>query len=326
MQGVAAFPTTRLRRLRRTPALRSLVRETSLDPGDLLYPLFVCPGEEVEEPLEGLPGIARRSIDRLCDEAEEAVGLGVPGVLLFGIPDAKDEVGSDAYDENGIVQRALRALRDRLPEAVLVTDVCLCEYTSHGHCGLVQDGDVLNDLTIELLARTAVSHVDAGADAVAPSDMMDGRVGAIRGALDGEGYEGVPVIAYSAKFASAFYGPFREVAESAPAFGDRRSYQLDAANRREAMRECALDVAEGADVIMIKPALPYLDVIADARARFDLPVAAYSVSGEYAMLKAAAAQGWLDERQAVLESLLAIKRAGADFIFTYWAKEVATWL
>jgi porphobilinogen synthase len=315
-----------MRRLRRTPALRSLVRETALDAGDLLYPMFVCPGEDVEEPLEGLPGIARRSIDRLCDEAEDAARLGVPGVLLFGIPEAKDEVGSEAYDEHGIVQQALRALRERLPELILVTDVCLCEYTSHGHCGLVQDGEVLNDLTLELLARTAVSHAEAGADAVAPSDMMDGRVGAVRGALDGDGFDSVPVIAYSAKFASAFYGPFREVAESAPAFGDRRAYQMDVANVREAMRECALDVEEGADVIMIKPALPYLDVIAAARARFDLPVAAYSVSGEYAMLKAAAAHGWLEERRAVLESLLAIKRAGADFIFTYWAKDVAGWL
>jgi porphobilinogen synthase len=315
-----------MRRLRRTPALRSLVRETALDAGDLLYPMFVCPGEDVDEPLEGLPGIARRSIDRLCDEAEDAARLGVPGVLLFGIPEAKDEVGSEAYDEHGIVQQALRALRERLPELILVTDVCLCEYTSHGHCGLVQDGEVLNDLTLELLARTAVSHAEAGADAVAPSDMMDGRVGAVRGALDGDGFDSVPVIAYSAKFASAFYGPFREVAESAPAFGDRRAYQMDVANVREAMRECALDVEEGADVIMIKPALPYLDVIAAARARFDLPVAAYSVSGEYAMLKAAAAHGWLEERRAVLESLLAIKRAGADFIFTYWAKDVAGWL
>jgi porphobilinogen synthase len=315
-----------MRRLRRTAPLRSLVRETKLDVGDLVYPLFVCPGEDVEEPLEGLPGIARRSIDRLCEEAEEAAGVGVPAVLLFGIPETKDEIGSEAYAEDGIVQRALRALADRLPELVLVTDVCLCEYTSHGHCGLVSDGEVLNDLTLELLAKTAVSHAEAGADVVAPSDMMDGRVGAIRSGLDGEGLESVPIIAYSAKFASAFYGPFREVADSTPAFGDRRSYQMDPPNLREALRECALDVEEGADVIMVKPALPYLDVIAAARARFDLPVAAYSVSGEYAMLKAAAAQGWLEERRAAIESLVAIKRAGADMIFTYWAKEVAQWL
>jgi porphobilinogen synthase len=315
-----------MRRLRRTAPLRSLVRETKLDVGDLVYPLFVCPGEDVEEPLEGLPGIARRSIDRLCEEAEEAAGVGVPAVLLFGIPETKDEIGSEAYAEDGIVQRALRALADRLPELVLVTDVCLCEYTSHGHCGLVSDGEVLNDLTLELLAKTAVSHAEAGAHVVAPSDMMDGRVGAIRSGLDGEGLESVPIIAYSAKFASAFYGPFREVADSTPAFGDRRSYQMDPPNLREALRECALDVEEGADVIMVKPALPYLDVIAAARARFDLPVAAYSVSGEYAMLKAAAAQGWLEERRAAIESLVAIKRAGADMIFTYWAKEVAQWL
>jgi porphobilinogen synthase len=315
-----------MRRLRRTAPLRSLVRETKLDVGDLVYPLFVCPGEDVEEPLEGLPGIARRSIDRLCEEAEEAAGAGVPAVLLFGIPETKDEIGSEAYADDGIVQRALRALGERLPELVLVTDVCLCEYTSHGHCGLVSDGEVLNDLTLELLAKTAVSHAEAGADVVAPSDMMDGRVGAIRSGLDGEGLESVPIIAYSAKFASAFYGPFREVADSTPAFGDRRSYQMDPPNLREALRECALDVEEGADVIMVKPALPYLDVIAAARARFDLPVAAYSVSGEYAMLKAAAAQGWLEERRAAIESLVAIKRAGADMIFTYWAKEVAQWL
>ena len=323
---MSAFPVTRLRRLRRTPSLRSLVRETKLDLDDLVYPLFVCPGEGVEEPLEGLPGIARRSIDLLCDEAEEAARLGVPGVLLFGIPEAKDEVASEAYASDGIVQRALRALGERVPELLLMTDVCLCEYTSHGHCGLVRDGEVLNDLTLEVLARTAVSHVEAGADAVAPSDMMDGRVGAIRGALDGEGREHVPIVAYSAKFASAFYGPFREVADSAPAFGDRRSYQMDPPNLREALRECELDIAEGADVIMVKPALPYLDVIAAARARFDLPIAAYNVSGEYAMVKAAAARGWLDERQAAIESLIAIKRAGADVIFTYWAKEAAQWL
>jgi porphobilinogen synthase len=323
---MGVVPVTRLRRFRRTATLRSLVRETRLDVADLVYPLFVCPGEGVEEPLEGLPDIARRSVDRLCDEAEDAARVGVGALLLFGVPEAKDDVGSEAYDDDGIVQRALRALRERLPELVLVTDVCLCEYTSHGHCGLVRDGEILNDLTLELLARTALSHVEAGADAVAPSDMMDGRVGAIRGALDSEGLEHVPVIAYSAKFASAFYGPFREVAGSTPAFGDRRSYQMDPPNLREALRECALDVEEGADAIIVKPALPYLDVIAAARARFDLPIAAYNVSGEYAMVKAAAAEGWLDERQAALESLVAIKRAGADIIFTYWAKEVAAWL
>jgi porphobilinogen synthase len=323
---VTTFPVTRLRRLRRTDALRSLVRETKLDLGGLVYPLFVCPGEGVEEPLEGLPGIARYSVDLLCDEAEEAARLGIPALLLFGIPEEKDEAASGAYDDEGIVQRALRALRERVPGLVLITDVCLCEYTSHGHCGVVRDGEVLNDLSLELLAKTAVSHVEAGADIVAPSDMMDGRVGAIRGALDSEGFESTPIIAYAAKFASAFYGPFREVAESAPAFGDRRSYQMDPANLREALRECELDVAEGADVIMVKPALPYLDVIRAARERFDLPIAAYNVSGEYAMVKSAAAAGWLEEQRAALESLTAIRRAGADIIFTYWAKEVAEWL
>ena len=289
-------------------------------------PLFVCPGEGVERPLEGLPGIAQRSVDRLCDEAEELHRLGIGAVLLFGIPESKDEAASGAYDDGGIVQRALRALRARVPELVLLTDVCLCEYTSHGHCGVVQNGEILNDVSLELLAKTAVSHADAGADAVAPSDMMDGRVGAIRGALDAEGHEGVPVVAYSAKYASAFYGPFREAAGSAPSFGDRRSYQMDPPNVREALRECELDLAEGADVIMVKPALPYLDVVVAARARFDVPIAAYNVSGEYAMVKAAAAGGWLDERQAAIECLTAIKRAGADIVISYWAKELAQWL
>jgi porphobilinogen synthase len=323
---VSAFPATRLRRLRRSPATRDLVRETRLDVSELVFPMFVCPGTDVVAPLEGLPGIARRSVDRTCEEAEELYALGVRAVLLFGIPEEKDEVATGAYDEDGIVQRVLRGLRDRVPELVLMTDVCLCEYTSHGHCGVVRDGEVLNDVSLELLARTAVSHAEAGAHVVAPSDMMDGRVGAIRGQLDSEGFENVAIVSYAAKYASAFYGPFREVADSAPAFGDRRSYQMDPPNVREAMRECALDVAEGADVLIVKPALPYLDVIAAARARFDLPIAAYNVSGEYAMVKAAAAAGWLDERQAALETLLAIKRAGADLVFTYWAKDVARWL
>jgi porphobilinogen synthase len=323
---VSSFPVTRLRRLRRTDALRSLVRETRLDLADVVYPMFVCPGQGLDEPLEGLPGIGRRSVDRLCAEARELVSLGIQAVLLFGIPEEKDEAGTGAYAEDGIVQRAVRALARETPELVLITDVCLCEYTSHGHCGLVHDGEIQNDLTLELLARTAASHAEAGAHAVAPSDMMDGRVGAIRGQLDAEGHDGTAVIAYSAKFASAFYGPFREVADSTPAFGDRRSYQMDPPNLREAMRECALDVEEGADAIIIKPALAYLDVIAAARARFDLPIGAYNVSGEYAMVKAAAAGGWLDEERAALESLVAIKRAGADLIFTYWAKDLARWL
>jgi porphobilinogen synthase len=323
---VSTFPVTRLRRLRRTSSLRALVRETRLSLDDVVYPVFVCPGEGVVEPLPGLAGIARHSVDTMCDEAEELASLGVRALLLFGIPEEKDEAASGAYDDDGIVQRALRAIRERVPELVLMTDVCLCEYMSHGHCGVVHEGEIANDLSLELLARTAVSHAAAGADAVAPSDMMDGRVGAIRAQLDAEGLENVPVIAYSAKFASAFYGPFREVAESAPAFGDRRSYQMDPPNLREALRECALDVEEGADMIMVKPALPYLDVIRAVRERFDLPVAAYNVSGEYAMVKAAAASGWLEEERAALECLTAIRRAGADMIFTYWARDLARWL
>ncbi len=323
---MATFPVTRLRRFRRTAALRSLVRETQLALDDFVYPLFVCPGEGVERPLEGLAGIGQRSVDGLCAEAEAAHRLGVRAVLLFGIPEEKDDAASGAYDEDGIVQRALRALREQVPDLILMTDVCLCEYTSHGHCGVVQGDEILNDLSLELLAKTAVSHAEAGADAVCPSDMMDGRVGAIRGALDGDGFEQVPIVAYSAKYASAFYGPFREAAESTPAFGDRRSYQMDPPNVREALRECELDLEEGADAIMVKPALPYLDVVRAARERFDVPLFAYNVSGEYAMVKAAAARGWLDERQAAVESLLAIKRAGADVIISYWAKELAEWL
>jgi porphobilinogen synthase len=297
--------------------LRGLVRETRLDLDDFVMPLFIGP-----EPLANpdLPGLARHSVDSLGPEADELVRLGVQAVILFGIPDEKDEEGSGAWDDDGIVQRALRELQGR--DLVLITDVCLCEYTSHGHCGVIGDGEEIdNDATLELLVRTALSHVEAGAHVVAPSDMMDGRVGAIR-----EELPDTPIIAYSAKYASAFYGPFREAAESAPAFGDRRGYQMDPANVREALRECEQDVAEGADVLMIKPALPYLDVIRAARERFDLPLAAYNVSGEYAMVKAAAAKGFLDERQAALESLTAIKRAGADFVLSYWTKELATWL
>jgi porphobilinogen synthase len=320
---VSAFPTTRLRRLRRTGALRSLVRETRLDRADLVYPLFVGPESRANDEL---PALGRFSVDDLSREAEELLGLGLSAVILFGIPEEKDEEGSGAYATDGIVQRALRALRERYPDLVLVTDVCLCEYTSHGHCGVIEDGEVANDATIELLARTAVSHVEAGADVVAPSDMMDGRVGAVRAALDDAGFGDTSIVSYAAKYASAFYGPFREAAESAPSFGDRRGYQLDPANVREALRECELDVAEGADALIVKPALPNLDVIRAARERFDLPVAAYNVSGEYAMVKAAAARGWLDERQAAIESLTAIRRAGADFIVTYWAKELAAWL
>jgi porphobilinogen synthase len=313
---VSTFPVTRLRRLRRTDALRSLVRETHLDLDDFVMPLFVGPEAF---PNEDLPGLRRHSVESVVAEAEELERLGVRGVILFGIPDDKDEEASGAYDDDGIVQRALRALDGT--GLVLLTDVCLCEYTSHGHCGVVRDGEVANDETLELIARTAVSHVEAGAHAVCPSDMMDGRVAAIR-----EELPETPIVAYSAKYASAFYGPFREAAESAPAFGDRRGYQMDPANVREALRECEQDVAEGADVLMVKPALPYLDVIRAVRERFELPLAAYNVSGEYAMVKAAAAKGFLDERQAALESLTAIKRAGADLIISYWTKDLAAWL
>jgi porphobilinogen synthase len=320
---VSSFPVTRLRRLRRTGGLRDLVRETRLDVADFVHPLFVAP-----EPLENdaLPPMSRITVEEAVREAEELTRLGVRAVLLFGIPEEKDEEASGAYDEDGIVQQALRALRASFPELVLLTDVCLCEYTSHGHCGVVEDGEVVNDASLDLLARTAVSHAEAGADAVCPSDMMDGRVGAIRSALDDSGFESTPIVAYSAKYASAFYGPFREAADSAPEFGDRRGYQMDPANVREALRECELDRDEGADVIMVKPALPNLDVIRAVREEFDLPVGAYNVSGEYAMVKAAAARGWLDERQAALESLTAIKRAGADIVFSYWTKELAGWL
>jgi len=323
---VSSFPVTRLRRLRRTDRLRSLVRETRLDLESFVQPLFACPGEGVARPIEGLPGIAQRSVDELVREADNLRQLGVRAVLLFGIPEEKDAEGSGAWDEDGIVQRALRALRDAAPDLVLMTDVCLCEYTSHGHCGALEGDDVDNDTTLELLARTAVSHAEAGADAVCPSDMMDGRVGSIRAALDEAGRVETPIVSYAAKYASAFYGPFREAAESAPAFGDRRGYQLDPANVREALRECELDAREGADVLIVKPALPNLDVIRAVRERFDLPVGAYNVSGEYAMLKAAAARGWLDERQAAVESLTAIVRAGADVVVSYWTKELADWL
>src|ERR671910_2098381 len=317
---MSTFPVTRLRRLRRTGALRSLVRETRLDLDDFVRPVFVAP-----EPLrnEALPALTRFTVDELVAEAEECAALGLSALLLFGLPEEKDERGSGAWDDDGIVQRALRAVRERVPQLVLVTDVCLCEYTSHGHCGVLDGEEVANDETLELLARTAVSHVEAGADAVAPSDMMDGRVAALRTALDDAGHESTPILSYAAKYASAFYGPFREAADSAPAFGDRRGYQMDPANVREALRECEQDVSEGADVLMIKPAMPNLDVIRAVREDFDLPIAAYNVSGEYAMLKAAAAKGWLDERQAVVESLTAIKRAGADFVVSYWTKELA---
>jgi porphobilinogen synthase len=313
---MSAFPVTRLRRLRRTSGLRGLVRETRLDLDDFVMPLFVG-AEALANP--ELPGLARHSVESLVAEADQLKSFGVRAVILFGVPEEKDDEGSGAYDDDGIIQRALRALHDS--GLVLLTDVCLCEYTSHGHCGVIRDGEVVNDETLELIARTAVSHVEAGADAVCPSGMMDGQVGAIR-----EELPDTPIVSYSAKYASSFYGPFRDAAESAPAFGDRRGYQMDPANVRETLRECAQDVAEGADVLMVKPALPYLDVIRAVRERFDLPLAAYNVSGEYAMVKAAAAKGFMDERQAAIESLTAIKRAGADLVISYWTKELASWL
>jgi porphobilinogen synthase len=320
------FPATRLRRLRKTGVLRELVRETTLTPADLVYPMFVQLGEG-RTPVEAMPGVDRVSISHAVEEAGEAHSLGIPAVLLFGIPAEKDEQGSGAYDDEGVVQLAVRAIKEAHPELLVITDVCLCGYTSHGHCGVVlEDGTVDNDISLELLAKTAISHARAGADAVAPSDMMDGRVGALRAQLDSEGHKDLPIVAYSAKFASAFYGPFREAAGSTPAFGDRRSYQMDPANSDEAVREALLDVEEGADMVMVKPALPYLDVIRRVKDATRVPVAAYNVSGEYAMVKAAAAAGYLDEQATVLESLTAIRRAGADVVITYHAKDVARWL
>jgi porphobilinogen synthase len=322
-----AFPATRMRRLRKTGVLRDLVRETDLSAGDLVYPMFIEHGIDSRTPIEAMPGIERLSISNAVEEAGAAHALGIPAVLLFGIPAEKDEVGSGAYDDEGVIQMATRAIKEAHPDLLVITDVCLCEYTSHGHCGvLTPDGQVDNDPTVELLARTAVSQANAGADAVAPSDMMDGRVGALRSHLDAEGHSDLPLISYSAKFASAFYGPFREAAGSTPAFGDRRSYQMDSANAEEAVRESLLDVEEGADMLIVKPALPYLDVIRRVKEATRLPVAAYNVSGEYAMIKAAAAAGYLDERAAVLEALTGIRRAGADIVITYHAKDVAEWL
>ncbi|MGI9557275.1 MAG: porphobilinogen synthase [Solirubrobacterales bacterium] len=320
------YPATRMRRLRRQGVLRDLVRETELSPGHLIQPLFVVPGEGVREPVEAMPDVERFSISELVAEASEIQASGINAVLLFGVPAEKDELGSGAYDEEGVVQMALRALKEAHPELVVITDVCLCAYTSHGHCGFVRDGDVDNDITVELLAKTAIAHADAGADAVAPSDMMDGRVSSIRSQLDEEGHPSVPIVSYSAKYASAFYGPFRSAADSTPEFGDRRGYQMDPANADEAVREAVLDLDEGADVLMVKPATPYLDVIRRVKDETGAPVAAYHVSGEYAMLKAAVENGWLEERRAALETLTAIRRAGADMIINYYAKRAAGWL
>jgi porphobilinogen synthase len=317
------FPVYRPRRLRESPLLRSMVRETALRASDFVYPLFAVHGRGVREPIGSMPGQYRLSIDELLKECKDAASMGIPAVLLFGLPRDKDPRGTEAYAEDGIIQQAVRAVKETIPDLLVITDVCLCEYTSHGHCGVVEDGRVKNDPTLELIARTAVSHAEAGADMVAPSDMMDGRVAAIREGLDEAGLAETPIMAYSAKYASAFYGPFREAADSTPQFGDRRSYQMDPANAIEAMREVALDVDEGADIVMVKPALPYLDVIARVKGEFGLPVAAYSVSGEYAMLKAAGQLGWLDEERAMLEALTGIRRAGADIIITYFAKDAA---
>ena len=335
-----AFPATRMRRLRSTEALRSLVRETRLTPDSLVYPIFICPGSGVRKEVGSMPGVCNLSVDEAVKEARRTHALGVPAVILFGLPEKKDEVATGAWSDDGIVQRATRAIKSEVRDLLVIGDVCLCEYTSHGHCGVVQAGpqslgaaaaappltadyEIVNDATLDLLARTAVSQARAGVDIIAPSDMMDGRVGAIRKALDQSGYLNTPILSYAAKFASGFYGPFREAADSAPQFGDRRSYQMDPANTREAMREIELDIAEGADMIMVKPAMPYLDVIAAARQRFDLPLAAYQVSGEYAMIEAAARNQWIDRERVIMESLLCIRRAGADIILTYYAQEAA---
>jgi porphobilinogen synthase len=320
------FPTHRPRRLRSSEAIRRLVRETRLDPAAFILPLFVCPGEGVRKPISSMPPHCQLSIDAAVEECRKVEELGIGGVILFGLPESKDDLASGAYDEQGIVQRAIRAIKCEVPRTLIITDVCNCEYTSHGHCGKVVDGEVDNDATLEWLAQAAVSHAQAGADMVAPSDMMDGRVAAIRKALDKAGYSKIPILSYAAKFASVFYGPFREAADSAPQFGDRRSYQMDPANAREAMREIELDLEEGADMIMVKPAMPYLDLIREARDRFDVPLAAYQVSGEYSMIMAAVQNGWLDEERAMIESLTSIKRAGADFILTYFAKPAARML
>lgn len=321
-----SYPSERLRRLRLSNNLRRMVRETRLDVNDLIYPLFVVPGKGIKEEIRSLPGNFHLSVDNLLKETKEAKTLGIPAIMLFGLPKSKDEEGSGAYAKDGIIQLAVRTIKDALPDFTVITDVCLCQYTSHGHCGVVKNGELLNDVTLELLAKTALSQVKSGSDVVAPSAMMDGQVKIIRQTLDENGYSSIPIMAYSAKYASSFYGPFREAANCAPQFGDRKSYQMDPANVEEALREAKLDLEEGADIIMVKPALAYLDVISRVKRQFNVPVAAYNVSGEYAMIKAAAAKGWLEEKKVVLEVLTSIKRAGADMILTYFAKEVVKWL
>jgi porphobilinogen synthase len=321
-----SFPVTRLRRLRRTEAIRSLTRETRLSASGFIYPMFVCPGAKVRNPIASMPGVAQQSVDTFLEECREVEQLGIPGIILFGIPEKKDARGTEAYASNGVVQRAVEAVRKAKLNLLVMTDVCLCEYTDHGHCGVIENGEVKNDPTLELLAAEALSHARAGADIVAPSDMMDGRVGAIRAALDGAGFQDVAIMSYAAKYCSGFYGPFREAAESAPQFGDRRGYQMDPANAREALREVELDLAEGADMVMVKPALAYLDIIRRVRETFSVPVGAYNVSGEFAMVKAAAANGWIDEKRIAMEILTAIHRAGASIVLTYHAKDAARWL
>lgn len=320
------FPTVRLRRLRTSPGLRAMVRETTLSPANFIYPLFVVHGRDVHEEISSMPGVYHQSVDWLAAEIESLSALRIPAVILFGVPAHKDPLGRENFADDGIVQQAIRAIKDANPDMLVITDVCMCEYTDHGHCGIVRDGDILNDETLNILGQVALSHAAAGADVVAPSGMMDGMVRAIRAALDGAGYTGVSILSYAVKYASGFYGPFRDAAQSAPAFGDRRTHQMDPANARESLREAQLDVDEGADMLMVKPALAYLDVIRRVRERFDLPLAAYNVSGEYSMIKAAAARGWLDERTVALETLTAIRRAGADLILTYHAKDAARWL
>ena len=316
----------RMRRLRQNEALRSLVRETEISKTDLIYPMFVIEGENIKEPVESMPGVYQWSIDRIDEELDRVVNAGILGILLFGIPAHKDECGSEAYDDNGVTQRCIRHIKEKYPELLVISDICLCEYTSHGHCGLIKDGVILNDETLPLLAKASLSVVKAGADMVAPSDMMDGRIGYIRNYLDENGYKNTPIMAYSAKFASAFYGPFRDAAHSAPQFGDRKSYQMDPANGREAVRECLADIDEGADIIMVKPALAYLDILKEVREITDMPLCTYNVSGEYAMVKAAAANGWIDEKRIVMEEMTAMKRAGAKIIITYHAIDVAGWI
>ncbi len=320
------FPQIRPRRLRSTPTMRRIVRETALSPGDLIYPLFVVHGQQIRHEIQSMPGISQLSVDQSVAEAREAADLGIPGVILFGIPAIKDALGSENYADDGIVQQATRAIKQALPEMLVIADLCMCEYTDHGHCGVIRAGKIDNDATLEILGKAAVSYARAGADIVAPSGMMDGMVGSIRAALDKSGFTDTSILSYAIKYASAFYGPFREAAEGAPKFGDRKTHQMDPANRREALRELELDLAEGADMVMVKPALPYLDIVREVRQACNVPVAAYNVSGEYAMIKAAAQNGWLDERAVVLELLTGIKRAGADMILTYHAKEAARWL